>query len=95
VSCAFSRAPLKTGHETSNVDGVMNGEIDEFLKSLSNDDGTKEEGIFYKLLVEKYLKFMDHKKTSLSLNVLRGFSSLNKYINTYFIYNYCRIDYKK
>jgi peptide chain release factor 2 len=30
---------VRTGYETSNVDGVMNGEND--LKSLFNDDGKK------------------------------------------------------
>jgi hypothetical protein len=32
-------------HETSNVDGVMDGQIDDFLKAYSNDDGTKRRGI--------------------------------------------------
>ena len=27
---------VRTSHETGNVDAVMNGEIDAFLKSLSN-----------------------------------------------------------
>jgi hypothetical protein len=33
---------VRTGHETSNVDGVMDGQIDDFWPTL-NDDGTKEE----------------------------------------------------
>ena len=34
---------VRTGHETSNVDGVMNGEIDDFLKAYLMMMGQKEE----------------------------------------------------
>ena len=34
---------VRTGHETSNVDGVMNGDIDEFLKAFLMMMGQKEE----------------------------------------------------
>ena len=34
---------VRTGYETSNVDGVMNGDIDEFLKSFLMMMGQKEE----------------------------------------------------
>jgi peptide chain release factor 2 len=34
---------VRTGHETSNVEGVMNGEIDEFLKAYLMMMGQKEE----------------------------------------------------
>jgi len=34
---------VRTGHETSNVDGVMNGEIDDFLKAFLMMMGQKEE----------------------------------------------------
>jgi peptide chain release factor 2 len=34
---------VRTGHETSNVDGVMNGEIDGFLKAYLMMMGQKEE----------------------------------------------------
>jgi peptide chain release factor 2 len=33
---------IRTGHETSNVDGVMNGEIDDFLKAYLMMMGQKE-----------------------------------------------------
>lgn len=33
---------VRTGHETSNVDGVMNGEIDDFLKAYLMMMGQKE-----------------------------------------------------
>ena len=33
---------VRTGHETSNVDGVMNGEIDDFLKAFLMMMGQKE-----------------------------------------------------
>ena len=35
---------VRTGYETSNVDGVMNGDIDEFLKAFLMMMGQKEEG---------------------------------------------------
>jgi peptide chain release factor 2 len=34
---------VRTGHETSNVDGVMNGEIDDFLKAFLMMMGQREE----------------------------------------------------
>jgi peptide chain release factor 2 len=34
---------VRTGHETSNVDGVMNGDIDEFLKAFLMMMGQREE----------------------------------------------------
>jgi peptide chain release factor 2 len=34
---------VRTGHETSNVEGVMNGEIDEFLKAYLMMMGQKED----------------------------------------------------
>jgi len=34
---------VRTGHETSNVDGVMNGDIDEFLKAYLMMMGQREE----------------------------------------------------
>jgi peptide chain release factor 2 len=34
---------VRTGHETSNVDGVMNGEIDDFLKAYLMMMGQREE----------------------------------------------------
>ena len=34
---------VRTGHETSNVDGVMNGEIDDFLKAFLMMMGQKNE----------------------------------------------------
>jgi hypothetical protein len=40
----------------SNVDGVMNGEIDEFLKAYLMMMGQKKNNIYNKLLVEKYFK---------------------------------------
>ena len=36
---------VRTGTETGNVDAVMNGEIDEFLKSFLMFMGQKEENI--------------------------------------------------
>ena len=35
---------VRTGHETSDVEGVMNGEIDSFLKAFLMMMGQKEEG---------------------------------------------------
>ena len=34
---------VRTGHETSDVQGVMNGDIDEFLKAYLMLMGQKEE----------------------------------------------------
>jgi peptide chain release factor 2 len=34
---------VRTGHETSDVEGVMNGEIDAFLKAFLMMMGQKEE----------------------------------------------------
>jgi peptide chain release factor 2 len=34
---------VRTGYETSNVDGVMNGDIDEFLKAFLMMMGQREE----------------------------------------------------
>jgi len=31
---------VRTGHETSNVDGVMNGGLDEFIKTYLMEFGT-------------------------------------------------------
>jgi peptide chain release factor 2 len=36
---------VRTGHETSNVDGVMNGEIDDFLKAYLMMMGQKNEEV--------------------------------------------------
>ena len=33
---------VRSQHETTDIDGVMNGEIDSFLKGIFNDYGTKE-----------------------------------------------------
>ena len=30
---------VRTGHETSNVDGVMNGELDDFIKAFLMQEG--------------------------------------------------------
>lgn len=40
---------VRTSHESTDVDGVMNGEIDPFLKSLLNDDGSTRKRIVISL----------------------------------------------